>query len=78
MTGYALHSRSTAVVSVDANTVKGTDSCNSAHLQVSEIFFYKKIGERFTVLSIAPSFYIFTMYLQPVVRNYNGGYHPIF
>ena len=53
-----LHGRSIAVVSVDANTVKGTERSNSAHLQTYRFqkYFHKK-GEGFTLLPIAPSFY---------------------
>ena len=53
-----LHGRSIAVVFVDANTVKGTERSNSAHLQTSWFLkYFLKKGEGFTLLPIAPSFY---------------------
>lgn len=56
--GQGFHGWNTVLFSVDANTVKGTERSNSAHLQVSE----KKIKrerdrQRFTGLTIVPSFY---------------------
>ena len=80
---HGLHGRSIVVVSVDANTVKGTERSNSAHLQTYRFqkYFLKKRRGIYIATYCAiflQTRFIFTMYLQPVVRDYNGGYHPIF